>query len=86
MGIDFEPELLRTLPITDTTTPVKYVCYHSVAEKHLLRREPAEPSCLAVPYEYDSILREVCILLGWQGGTRQQVLDELKRLKKNDRC
>jgi hypothetical protein len=43
--------------------------------------EPAEASCLAVKHGYDSVLREICIILGWQGGTRQQVLDEVKRIK-----
>ena len=37
---------------------------------------------LATPYQYESILHELCVILGWQGGTRQQVIDEVKRLKK----
>lgn len=31
--------------------------------------------------EYDSVLHELCIALGWQGGTIHQVIAEIKRLK-----
>ena len=33
-----------------------------------------------VPF-FDSQLRELCVALGWQGGTYHQVLAEVKRLK-----
>lgn len=44
--------------------------------------ECTSPVFLIRPYEYDSVLREICVALGWQGGTRQLVIDEIKRLRK----
>jgi hypothetical protein len=77
-------ELLRVVPLS-SKAPVAFVCYHPIAEKHLLRGEigeMSEPTCLAVEYEYDSILHELCCALGWQGGTLSQAIAEVKRLKK----
>jgi hypothetical protein len=46
--------------------------------------ENDEDCVIAVPYEYDSFLQEICAALRWQGGTRQQVIEEIKRLKSVD--
>ena len=84
---NFKSELLRTLPVSDERTPVDFVCYHPIAERNLRRGdvgEGAEPSCLAVRYEYDSILGELCAALGWSGGTIHQVIAEIKRLKSGE--
>jgi hypothetical protein len=77
-------DLLRIIPLDDTHTPVKYVCYHPIAEKNLLngeRGDHAQRVDYAVEYNYDSVLHEICSVLGWQGGTIWQVIDEIKRLK-----
>lgn len=80
--------LLEALPIDDKR-PVNYVCFHPIAAGHLQNGkthndfdgEKYEPSCLAVEYEYESVLQAVCVALGWQGGTIHQAIDEVKRLK-----
>ena len=80
--------LLKTLPL-DNDTPVQYVCFHPIAAAHLQNGETIneftgekyEPSCMAVDYEYESILQELCVALGWQGGTINQAIAEVKRLK-----
>jgi len=46
--------------------------------------EMSKPTCLAVEYEYESVLHEICNALGWQGGTIHQVVSEIKRLKEKD--
>ena len=82
-------KLLRAIPATDQETPVQYVCIHPVVWKRLMRgettdmltEEPYEPTCLANDYEYESVLHEVCVALGWQGGTIHQVVEEVKRLR-----
>ena len=79
--------LLKTLPL-DNDTPVQYVCFHPIAAAHLQNGETIneftgekyEPSCMAVDYEYESILQELCVALGWQGGTINQAIAEVKRL------
>jgi hypothetical protein len=88
-------ELLRVVPI-DSTEPVSFVCYHPIAEKYLMKKargeesffdddeEMSKPTCLAVEYEYESVLHEICSALGWQGGTINQVVSEIKRLKEKD--
>lgn len=73
-------DLLRSVPV-DSKEPVNLVCYHPVQIEKLLAGENVEPQCLAVDYEYDSLLHEICVALGWQGGTRQQVLDEIRKLR-----
>jgi hypothetical protein len=80
--------LLRVVPL-DSKEPVNHVCYHPISEAKLRRGEmfhmdgePVGPVCLAVDYEYESPLHEICAALGWQGGTIHQVIDEIKRLKK----
>lgn len=80
-------KLLRVVDL-DSKEPVNYVCYHPISEAKLrlgeiyhFDGEPVEPECLAVDYEYESILHEVCFALGWQGGTIHQVIEEIKRLK-----
>lgn len=70
---------LRKIPI-NSTEPVKYVCYHPVAEKWLKEGKPAEPSCLANDYEFDTPTHELCNIFGWQGGTIHQVVAEVRRL------
>lgn len=84
-------ELLRVVPL-ESKEPVSLVCYHPIAEKYLLKAARGEsslfdddpdmckPTCLAVEYEYDSILHELCCALGWQGGTLSQAMGEVKRL------
>jgi hypothetical protein len=81
-------KLLRVVP-PDSEEPVNHVCYHPIAEArlrrgetHMLNGDPIEPICLAVDYEYESPLHQICTALGWQGGTIHQVIDEIKRLKK----
>jgi hypothetical protein len=82
-------DLLRVLPVTDTKTPVRYVCFHPIAAGELqngithneFTGEKYEPDCLANEYEYDSVLQEVCAALGWQGGTIHQAVEEIKKLK-----
>jgi hypothetical protein len=88
-------ELLRVVSI-DSKEPVNFVCYHPIAEKYLLKKargeetffddddEMSKPTCLAVEYEYESVLHEICNALGWQGGTIHQVVSEIKRLKEKD--
>ena len=44
--------------------------------------EPQKP--VPVPF-LESQLHELCIALGWQGGTYYQVLEEIKRLKTIER-
>lgn len=39
-------------------------------------KEPVDPTT-------ESLLHEVCIALGWQGGTRVQVIEEIERLKRS---
>ena len=85
-------KLLKVVSIEDETTPVNYVCYHPISEKYLRRgqtmpdgRDP-KPDCLAVEYEYDSVLREICVALGWQGGTRSDAIAEIKRLVRNEKA
>jgi len=73
-------ELLRRVNL-DSNEPVNFVCYHPLAEQKILKGEHAEPSCLAVEYEYESVLHNICALLGWQGGTLQQVTDGVKKLQ-----
>lgn len=80
--------LLKALPL-DNETPVQYVCFHPIAAAHLqngqtvnyITGEKYEPSCMAVDYEYESVLQELCSALGWQGGTIHQAIAEVKRLK-----
>ena len=84
-------ELLRVVPL-ESREPVSLVCYHPIAEKYLLKAARGEsslfdddpdmraPTCLAVEYEYDSVLHELCCALGWQGGTLSQAMDEVKML------
>lgn len=75
-------ELLRVIP-KESNEPVNHVCYHPVQVKYLMQGESQKPICYAVPYEYNSILHEICDLLGWQGGTISQVREEILRLKAN---
>ena len=49
-----------------------------VAFNQFMEKEPTTPE--PVPF-FDSQLRELCVALGWQGGTYHQVLAEIKRLK-----
>lgn len=82
-------DLLRTIPVSDTVTPVRYVCYHPIVAAKLeqgitvneFTGEKYTPDCLAVEYEYDSVLREICVALGWQGGTIHQAVEEIRKLK-----
>jgi len=74
-------EFLRSIPV-DSKTPVQYVCYHPVAEKHLKQGHEAEPTCLAVDYEYEHPILEIFHALGWQGGTIHQAVAEIKRLRR----
>jgi hypothetical protein len=82
--------ILRTIDKNDTTTPVSYVCFHPIAASALERGETVneftgekyEPSCLAIEVEKGETLHEICVALGWQGGTIHQALDEIKKLKK----
>lgn len=67
-------ELLKIIPL-GSSEPVQFVCYHP---------DMQQPVCLAVKYEYESILHEIVTALGWQGGTIHQVVEEIKRLKKKD--
>lgn len=78
-------DLLRRIP-TDSKEPVNLVCYHPVQIKNLLAGENVEPVCFAVDYEYESFLHEICVALGQQGGTRQQVIDAIKKLKTLPTC
>ncbi len=50
--------------------------HSDVAFNQFMEKEPPAP----VPI-FDSQLRELCVALGWQGGTYHQVLAEIKRLK-----
>ena len=80
-------ELLRVLPL-DYDKPIQLVCYHPVAERHLILgddKELAQPTCLAVEYEYDSVLHELCAALGWQGGVLSHAIAEVKRLKQYEK-
>jgi len=80
--------LIETLPL-DNVTPVKYVCFHPIAAAHLqngethdnLTGEKYEPICIANDYEFDSVLQELCVALGWQGGTIHQAIAEVKLLR-----
>ncbi|MDQ3003499.1 MAG: hypothetical protein M3Y08_19850 [Fibrobacterota bacterium] len=74
-------ELYRRIPIEDEKTPVAGVVYHPIAEKKLRRGENVSPIFLVAPYEYESPLQEICAALGWQGGTLNQVVGEVLRLK-----
>jgi len=86
-------DLLKTYPASDTETPVQYVCIHPLVWRDLMNGEtvnrftgePHEPDCLANNYGYDSVLHEICEVLGWQGGTIHQVVEEIKRLKLQER-
>lgn len=42
-------------------------------------RAPDEPPPTLAPV-YESQLHELCVALGWQGGTYSQVLEEVRRL------
>ncbi len=52
--------------------------HSDVAFNQFMEKEPTTPE--PVPF-FDSQLRELCVALGWQGGTYHQVLAEIKRLK-----
>ena len=52
--------------------------HSDVAFNQFMEKEPTAPE--PVPF-FDSQLRELCVALGWQGGTYHQVLAEVKRLK-----
>jgi hypothetical protein len=76
--------LLKVVEINknnETDEPVNYVCYHPIAEKRLLNGEYSKPTCCAVDYEYQSILEPILESLGWQGGTLNQAIEEIKRLR-----
>jgi hypothetical protein len=73
-------EFLRSIAV-DSTTPVQYACYHPVADNRLRHGKPAEPTCLAVDYEYEHPIVEIFNALGFQGGTIHQAVEEIKRLK-----
>ena len=51
-----------------------------VAFNQFMEKEPQAPAHEPVPF-FDSQLRELCVALGWHGGTYHQVLAEVKRLK-----
>lgn len=80
---------LKTYPADDRNTPVQYVCIHPIVWNDLMNgetidgftRKQHEPACLANDYEFDSPLHEICVALGWQGGTVHQVIEEIKRLR-----
>lgn len=78
-------KLLRVVEVNEngsTDEPVNHECYHPLQIKELLNGNRIEPICCAVEYEYDSVLREICVALGWQGGTIHQAIEEIKRLKR----
>lgn len=79
-----ESDLLRRVNL-DSNEPVNFVCYHPFAEQKLLKGEYAEPACLAVEYEYESILHEICFALGYQGGTRAQIISEIMQMREQIR-
>ena len=54
--------------------------HSDVAFNQFKEKEPTAPAPEPVPF-FDSQLRELCVALGWQGGTYHQVLAEIKRLK-----
>ena len=54
--------------------------HSDVAFNQFMEKEPQAPAHEPVPF-FDSQLRELCVALGWQGGTYHQVLAEVKRLK-----
>lgn len=77
-------DLLRRVNL-DSNEPVNFVCYHPFAEQKLLKGEYVEPACLAVEYEYESILHEICCALGYQGGTRAQIISEIMQMREQIR-
>jgi hypothetical protein len=56
-------DLLRILPNDERRTNWKGV--------RICKKLDGGIDCIAIPYEYDSILKEICNALGWLGGTRQ---------------
>ncbi len=54
--------------------------HSDVAFNQFMEKEPTAQAPEPVPI-FDSQLRELCVALGWQGGTYHQVLAEVKRLK-----
>jgi len=54
--------------------------HSDVAFNQFMEKEPIALTPEPVPF-FESQLHELCVALGWQGGTYHQVLAEIKRLK-----
>ncbi len=62
-----------------------YMCFSPQQVKDLLKGKPQVPMCYVGVYNYDSVLHEICDILGWQGGTISQVREEIFRLQDNQK-
>ena len=84
-------KILKVIPQNEVEAgvPVLYVCYHPICASKLergittmgLTGEKIKPYCCAVDYDYDTSLAELCEALGWQGGSWDMAVKEVKRLR-----
>jgi hypothetical protein len=84
-------KLLKVIPINEdgsTDENVQYECWHPLGILSLKKETTPvvkQPYFCAVDYDYGSVLDSILDALGWQGGTLHQALDEIRRLKKEDK-
>jgi hypothetical protein len=66
----------ENIPIEKFTLSAQHQHLHLLKDAAAISGIPIEMTPI-----FDSQLREICVALGWQGGTYHGVLEEIKRLK-----